>query len=211
MQTCELWISNNSLSFHEKTQGLWPCRQLKQVKRTIGLKSLSIYGGQRRKKLRPWSVHSLKEKGSENITAFPSKSVRCSAFLPWKRNNCLHSIRCGSVLIVLWDRERRNMIPMWVYLQHPFFPLLNTLCISWATMTLVFTLMPYNSIFFLCTPLTQTSFGASFLFKKFIVHRKKPRSSEAPGFSGWDTIWGPSINIFEASQIFWCTVKAENY
>lgn len=65
-----------------------------------------------------------------------------------------------------------------------------------------FTLMPYNSIFFLCTPLIQTAFGASFLFKKFIVHRKKPRSSEAPGFSGWDTIWGPSINIFEASQIF---------
>lgn len=43
------------------------------------------------------------------------------------------------------------------------------------------------------------------------MHRKKPRSSEAPGFSGWDTIWGLSINIFEASQIFWCTVAAENY
>lgn len=165
MQACELWISKSSLLFHEKTQGLWPCRQLKQVKRTIGLKGLSIYGGQRREKLRPWSVHSLKEKGSENITVFLSKSVRCSAFHPSRRSNCLHSIRCGSVLIVLWDRERRNMILMWVYLQHPFLPLLNTLCISWATMTLVLLWCLTTPSFFFVRPLSTLHLGLVFFLK----------------------------------------------
>lgn len=164
MQACELWISKNSLLFHEKTQEMWPCRQLKQVMKTVRLKGLSIYGGLCRESSRPWRVHSLKKKGAENITAFPSKSVWCSAFHPWRRNNCLHSIRWGSVLFVIWGRGRRNMISMWVHLQHPFLPLLNTLCIPWSYHDSSFTLMPYNPIFFFsCTPLIHTAFGASFL------------------------------------------------
>lgn len=156
MQACELWISKNSLLFHEKTQEMWPCRQLKQVMKTVRLKGLSIYGGLCRESSRPWRVHSLKKKGAENITAFPSKSVRCSAFHPWRRNNCLHSIRWGSVLFVIWGRGRRNMISIWVHLQHPFLPLLNTLCIPRSYHDSSFTLMPYNPIivffFFLYSP-----------------------------------------------------------